>query len=131
MKTKRPLLTLLTIVLMAAALLCSDALARSSHWKAIRDKHLHWHPYCAACGTFSDVEVHHIESYRLNPSRELDPDNLITLCRKHHFQIGHDADGPGPRKPRWFDSNPFVRRDAAAELARVDVYASETGESNR
>jgi predicted secreted acid phosphatase len=52
------------------------------------------------------VEVHHIFPVHLVPGLELVPTNLITLCRPHHFELGHHKD--------WADYNPDVRHDAAA-----------------
>ena len=57
-------------------------------------------------------DVHHIVPFHQRPDLELVEDNLITLCREHHFRIGHDPDGRGPRKPSWLESNPNVRQDA-------------------
>lgn len=63
--------------------------ARSPQWPKIMGEHLSEHPECAACGGDEDLNVHHIVPYHLDPSRELDPENLITLCRFHHFDLGH------------------------------------------
>jgi hypothetical protein len=51
--------------------------------------------------------------FHVRPDLELDEWNLITLCREHHFRIGHDPDGPWrPKKPSWSASNPLVREHA-------------------
>lgn len=64
--------------------------ARSPKWKGLREKHLSEHPSCAACGRYLKVEVHHIEPVHINPERELDPNNLITLCDNPcHIVFGH------------------------------------------
>lgn len=66
---------------------------RSSKWKKVRAEHLKQYPSCAACGNTDGLEVHHIEPVSVNPDRELDPTNLITLCSKYcHFYIGHLMD---------------------------------------
>lgn len=66
---------------------------RSWKWKEIRKKHLIEQPFCQACGRKEDLEVHHIEPVYLNPDKELDPANLITLCDKYcHFIFGHLMD---------------------------------------
>ena len=63
---------------------------RSSQWPKIRKEHLNSQPCCAACGSCEKPEVHHIVPYHIDPSKELDPNNLITLCDKYcHFAIGH------------------------------------------
>jgi hypothetical protein len=45
-----------------------------------------------ACGSCKKIEVHHIEPFHSNPSRELDLTNLITLCVNCHFVFGHLMD---------------------------------------
>jgi hypothetical protein len=63
---------------------------RSSKWRKLRQQHLSQFPTCAACGRKDNLQVHHIEPVFKNPARELDPDNLITLCSKYcHLTIGH------------------------------------------
>lgn len=94
---------------------------RSPQWPTVRKRHLEREPTCAACGLDAagcallgmHIEVHHEEEFSDNPDRELDPTNLVTFCRKHHFEVGHDPDGiDGPLTPRWDKANPYVRRDA-------------------
>lgn len=63
---------------------------RSPKWSETRKKHLEKEPCCMACGSCKKPEVHHIVPVHLDPSKELDPDNLITLCDKYcHFIFGH------------------------------------------
>ena len=76
------------------------------------------HDVCAVCLTRDDLNVHHIvpfaEGLRTGrPELECDPANFITLCREHHFRVGHDPDLDGPIPANWKTSNPNVRRDAA------------------
>ena len=85
---------------------------RSPHWPAVRAEHLRKHPVCEACGTVDHLNVHHVEPFHLHPEKELDPTNFVTLCRLHHFTIGHDPDGAGPLKPNWKAENPNVREDS-------------------
>lgn len=65
---------------------------RSPGWKKIRDQFIKDNPCCAACGSGKKLEVHHIEPFHLNPSRELDIANLIVLCSSCHFVFGHLMD---------------------------------------
>jgi len=66
---------------------------RSPKWSSVRKKHLEDNNFCAACGRTKKLEVHHIEPVHLNPDRELDPSNLITLCDDPcHFIFGHLLD---------------------------------------
>jgi 5-methylcytosine-specific restriction enzyme A len=68
---------------------------RSGEWPTVRKRHLEKFPYCMVCGSKKNLEVHHIEPFHLNPSRELDPENLITLCESKgegincHLLVGH------------------------------------------
>ena len=62
---------------------------RSSQWPKVRAEFLKTHSTCAVCGSTKKLQVHHIEPYHLHPELELDPKNLITLCKKHHLEFGH------------------------------------------
>ena len=63
---------------------------RSSKWTNVRKEHLKNNPNCAACGRDKKLEVHHIEPVHINPDKELDPSNLITLCDDPcHLIFGH------------------------------------------
>lgn len=84
---------------------------RSPQWAGIRRIWLSSHPTCAACGSRKSVEVHHIRPVHAFPGEELDPANLISLCRTHHFWHGHLG--------AWQSWNAFVVSDAADFLARV------------
>ena len=87
-------------------LVCS--VPRSPHWGTVRAAHLKKQPACAACGARTALEVHHIEPFHLKPEKELDPDNLITLCQcpSHncHLIFGHLLN--------WTLFNPSVIQDA-------------------
>ena len=77
---------------------------RSPRWEHLRRQHLIERPFCAVCETIEDCEVHHIKPFFLFPELELDPSNLITLCREHHYFFGHLND--------WSSYNPDVETDA-------------------
>lgn len=63
---------------------------RSPKWSAVRKQHLAANPFCAACGTNKDLEVHHIVPVHIDSDKELDISNLITLCSKQcHLLFGH------------------------------------------
>jgi hypothetical protein len=86
--------------------------ARSWKWKDVRKKHLENQPFCQACGRKDDLEVHHIEPVHKNPERELDPNNLITLCGKTcHLVFGHLMDYKS-----WNDS---VVSDCESYLSKI------------
>ena len=84
---------------------------RSPHWPAVRKAYLADHPICAACGGFTALEVHHVVPFAKNPSKELDPLNLITLCMaidRHCHLVLHGGSF------RAYDTN--VVHDATAVL---------------
>ena len=86
---------------------------RSPRWDDVRDTHVVKNPFCAACGSREHLQVHHIIPFHIDPSQELNPENLITLCEKKskncHFKVGHLGD--------WKKYNRGVRQDAAWLLA--------------
>ncbi len=66
---------------------------RSSKWPKKRKAHLKEHPNCANCGKkkIFGMQVHHIVPFHVDPSKELDDDNLLTLCDnpRCHLDKGH------------------------------------------
>ena len=68
---------------------------RSHHWPKVRKEHLEKHPTCEVCGSKIQLEVHHIVPFARDPEKELDPENLITLCENSndgvicHLLFGH------------------------------------------
>lgn len=79
---------------------------RSSKWPNTRKQHIQKEPRCQWCGGKLDLEVHHIEPYHINPTRELDQTNLITLC-EHGFKDCHRRRG---HHNNWKLSNPDIRQ---------------------
>lgn len=84
---------------------------RGSCWKAVRKAHLDAHPRCAACATERGVAVHHKVPFHLDPARECDLGNLITLCPVCHLMLGH--------LKRWSSYNADVEKDAGWFLGKV------------
>lgn len=64
---------------------------RSSHWPTVKNKFVKSNPKCAACGSTTNLDIHHIKPFHLHPDLELDTTNLITLCMDNHCHllIGH------------------------------------------
>ena len=64
---------------------------RSSQWPTFRKTHIKDHcEVCGKKGTFlKPLELHHVEPYNINPSRELDPTNVQTGCRRCHQLVYH------------------------------------------
>jgi 5-methylcytosine-specific restriction enzyme A len=94
-------------------------LTRSGGWWSVRARHLERQPTCRVCGRKTRLEVHHIKDYSTYPELELDPANLITLCRNGtqcHLAIGHLGD--------WKRANSKVAVDAAYLNRR---YTTEPG----
>jgi len=83
---------------------------RSPQWKKLRDEHLRAHPACEVCGNLKKVVPHHIVPVHQDPSRELDPGNLISLCEGDtfncHLFFGHLRN--------WCKDNSNVAEDARA-----------------
>ena len=84
--------------------------SRSSKWPAVRRNFVKSNPYCAACGTTRELEVHHVVPFHIEPARELDIENLMTLCNDCHLYIGHLKD--------WTSYNLHARQDAALMFSR-------------
>ena len=83
---------------------------RGSGWTEVRSNFLRLNPLCAVCLS-KKVEVHHKIPFYLRRDLELDPDNLITLCRDHHFWFGHLGD--------WKAYNIEVSQDAATWQQKI------------
>ncbi len=86
---------------------CLALSIRSPEWRRVRAEHLEMEPDCQVCGTTIGVEVHHKIPVHIDPYKELDPLNLITLCQRNgcHYLFGHGRD--------WRAFNPKVVLDVA------------------
>lgn len=90
---------------------------RDPRWAAAERLWLKSNPTCAVCGKarvrLRRCEVHHIVPVHINKALELQPENFITLCRNHHFHVGHNRDPfNNPSGGNWTDWNPNVVNDA-------------------
>lgn len=96
-------------------LLNSLSAPRSSGWKEIRRLHLQKFPECEACGARKSVIPHHIIPFHIDSSKELDPENLVSLCESRtfncHLFFGH--------LKRWDRHNPNVVQDAKSWRSRI------------
>jgi 5-methylcytosine-specific restriction endonuclease McrA len=81
---------------------------RSDKWPTVRKHHLEKEGWCKFCGGTEGLQVHHCEPFHIDPAKELDPTNLITLCelmdKECHLHIGHLGN--------WKNFNPKVREQA-------------------
>lgn len=92
---------------------------RSPRWPHARDEYLKTHKTCAACGSSTRLQVHHVEPFHLHPELELDQANFIALCmdtNECHLKIGHGDDFKA-----W---NPKVREHSAASLKNTKMISS-------
>ena len=90
---------------------------RSDKWPTVEKHFREAHPTCAACGGNKNLNVHHCMPFHLDPAKELDPTNLITLCmgeKECHLHIGHGGS--------FKQYNPNVREDAADALAHPNKF---------
>jgi 5-methylcytosine-specific restriction endonuclease McrA len=60
---------------------------RSSKWRKVRKEFLKKNNKCAICECTTKLEVHHKIPFHVDPSKELDEDNLITLCENKKYGI--------------------------------------------
>jgi 5-methylcytosine-specific restriction endonuclease McrA len=87
---------------------------RSNKWPQVRNNHIKINNKCAACGSVTRLEAHHIQPVHLFPEKELDPENLITLCDKNcHFIFGHLMN--------WKSWNKDIINDAKEFCYKVDT----------
>lgn len=85
---------------------------RSPLWNQTKREFEKLYPkVCAACGTTKKIELHHIAVFHLHPELENSLDNLIWLCRIHHFWVGHLGS--------FYSWNSSVKEDSAICLAKI------------
>jgi hypothetical protein len=81
---------------------------RSRKWTKLKKSYIKQHPNCAVCGSLKLVVPHHIIPFHIDKSKELDPNNLITLCENKvfncHLFFGH--------LKNWSRYNPNIIEDA-------------------
>ena len=83
---------------------------RSPGWARARFLHLEREPECQWCGSREYLQVHHVVPCHVDRDRELDPDNLISLCMgplECHYAQGH-------RGKSWMAYDPDVRAKCEA-----------------
>lgn len=66
---------------------------RSPKWKTVRKNFLQKNQECAICGKTENLVPHHKLPFHMFPDKELDEENLVTLCENHpvncHYLFGH------------------------------------------
>jgi len=83
---------------------------RSGQWRRVRKDFIKG-KVCAVCGGKKKLEVHHVVPVHLDKSLELEENNLIALCRGHHFLFGHLLS--------WWSYNPDIKEDARAWYNKI------------
>lgn len=91
--------------------------ARSSDWRRTQQTFITANPVCAFDGKpgtlINPLNVHHCEPFHLHPELENEWDNLITLCRFHHFWHGHLGS--------WRSHNSSVKSEAALLRSKIET----------
>jgi len=90
---------------------------RSGKWPTVEKHFKETHPTCAACGSKTRLNVHHIHPFHVFPNLELDSNNLITLCmdtKECHLQLGHLGN--------FKMYNPNIKEDAKKALAHPEKF---------
>lgn len=100
----------------ASVPMSAHAVPRSGKWPAVRKHYVDAHPTCEACGRTAKqsgqaIECHHRIPFSADESKELDPANLISLCRRCHELIGH--------LDSWKSHNPDIAEDADRLMDKI------------
>ena len=83
---------------------------QSRHWRMVAREHLRLNPVCAACGSRSRVRPHHVVPVSVDPSREFQSTNLLSLCESYEAGVNcHLFFGHGGKWDHW---NPNAVADA-------------------
>lgn len=95
---------------------------RSPKWSHFREKYLKQHRAkglgCEACGAKRGLALHHRVPFNTDPTRELDPTNIVVLCMYTggllcHLELGHSGD--------YKKYNPKIDQDAAALMRKPEL----------
>lgn len=90
---------------------------RSPKWDGVRKAFIKVNPKCIACDSREKLEVHHIVPFNVNHSLELEPSNLMTLCRNCHLVLGHLKDFDlNNTQVRWLIDRFVLLRRSAKKL---------------
>lgn len=99
-----------------APMLAAHEKPRSGKWPKVEKAFIAEHPECAVCGhkgtKDNPLNVHHRLPFHKFPQLELDPENLIVLCRVHHEWWGHLGE--------WKSWNVDVAKDAKIWRKKIE-----------
>lgn len=90
--------------------------SRSPKWPWFRTKWVEKNPFCCGCGTLNNIQVHHIVPFNVDKSKELDINNVMSLCKTCHFVFGH------LNNYNYYNVNVVV--DCATHISRVHHFGS-------
>ena len=95
------------VVVSVACLVAAFLTAATPRNAAVSRAQREWvreNPACAVCGLRSihlwRCEAHHLIPYHVAPDLGACPTNFVTLCRAHHWLVGH-----GARSWGWENTN--------------------------
>ena len=117
----KKLIMLFVLCLLSGSLFSGE---RSPEWTELRNRFVHDHPVCVVCGSESDIQVHHLKTFKLWPGLELDYDNLVTLCISKrlgfncHLEIGHGG------SYKYY--NPYIKDDITSVKTILDNCSKES-----
>ena len=87
-------------------------LSRAGGWRKVRARRIEIDGgKCRACGRKVNLQVHHIRPFNMQPDRELELSNLVTLCGRCHILLGH--------LDNWKSRNDDVLPDADYTMRRI------------
>lgn len=66
-------------------------IARSPQWATVLKRELEANPTCRGCNRPAET-AHHVVPVGVDPTRELDPLNLVSVCVPCHFVLCHGGD---------------------------------------
>lgn len=90
----------------------AKTISRSWGWRKIRALRIEIDGgKCRACGRDHNLQVHHIRPFAMQPERELELSNLVTLCGRCHILVGH--------LDNWKSRNDEVLPDADYTMRRI------------
>ena len=70
------------------------------------------HPLrCRLCGDWKNVQLHHVIPVSINPSLECVRENIVELCKTHHFIVGHQSNWNNYNVNFWKDFHSIKRNN--------------------
>lgn len=75
---------------------------QSKKWNDIKNAHLMQYPVCEICNKELAEDVHHIETFLIDNSIDLDkafdPDNLLSVCKTCHGKLHNNKNIKNDKK---------------------------------